>query len=170
MIGTGLNYNPRAWEKAFKEEKNNLLYFLANKKVTIEHIGATSIANCRSNHNVDILISVPKMPDIYTIEALLLSKGYREIKEFSTKDCLVLVKKSKVLDQSITIRIAEYASMIFNRIHAFKIVLKDEYDRVQRYNAFREELLDQCGKNWRKYHRIKVDYINSMIDEYFRFE
>ena len=170
MIMEYLQYTPSKWEKAFASERDNLLFCIPNIKISVEHIGATSVPNCRSFRNVDILVSVHNFVDISTAAMMLLSKEYREIKELSTIDCVVLVKKSKVYGCGITVRIVEYASMIYRRIVAFKQILRSSFDRTIRYNQFRETLFEQTHHDIKKYNETKYDYINGLVDERYKFE
>ena len=165
-----LQYTPAKWEKAFKSEKDNLLFCLPNFKVTIEHIGATAVNSCRSFRNVDILLSTHDYGAVSTIAMVLKSKEYKELKELSTLDCIVLVKKSKVYGCGITLRIVQYASMTYRRITCFKIFLKESYDCVQRYNIFREAAIKTANFDIKEYNKMKYNYINSILDERFRFE
>ena len=165
-----LQYTPAKWEKAFKSEKDNLLFCLPNFKVTIEHIGATAVNSCRSFRNVDILLSTHDYGAVSTIAMVLKSKEYKELKELSTLDCIVLIKKSKVYGCGITLRIVQYASMTYRRITCFKIFLKESYDCVQRYNIFREAAIKTANFDIKEYNKMKYNYINSILDERFRFE
>ena len=165
-----LQYTPVKWDKAFASERDNLLFCIPNIKINVEHIGATSVPNCRSFRNVDILVSVHNFVDISIVAMLLLSKEYREIKEMSTIDCVVLVKKQKVYGCGITVRVVEYASMIYRRIMAFKQILRSSFDRAIKYNQFRETLFERHHTDVTKYNEAKYDYINSLIDERYKFE
>ena len=166
-----LEYHPVDWDKAFISERDNLLFLLPQFKVNIEHIGATSINNCRSFRNIDILVSAHEFTDVHTIAMMLCSKEYKELKELSTMDCVVLVKKYKVNKRyGVTVRVVQYASNIYNRFISFKLLLKDSYDRVQKYNFFREQLFKQVNFNIAEYNKVKYDYINSLIDDNYKFE
>ncbi len=171
MIMEYLEYHPVDWDKAFISERDNLLFLLPQFKVNVEHIGATSVNNCRSFRNVDILVSTHNFTDIHTIAMMLCSKEYKELKELSTIDCVVLVKKYKVNKRyGVTVRVVQYASNIYNRIVSFKLLLKDSYDRVQKYNLFREQLFKQVNSNIAEYNKVKYDYINSLLDDNYKFE
>lgn len=165
-----LAYNHKDWSKAFQMERDNILFLLPQYKITIEHIGATSVNNCRSFRNVDILVSVHNFADVYTITMLLASKEYKELPELSDINCRVLAKKHKVNDCGVTVRVVEYASDTYNRFISFKLFLKDSFDAVQKYNLFREALFEKVEHNISEYNRIKYDYINSLLDENYKFE
>ena len=165
-----LQYHPVMWEKAFISERDNLRFELPKFRVTIEHIGATSVNNCRSFRNVDILLSVHNFEDIFTVAMILGSKDYRELRDLNTIDCVVLAKKTKVYGFGVTVRVVQYASNFYNRINCFQIYLKESRARVLRYNEYREVLFEKVHRNIAEYNRIKYDYINSIIDENFKFE
>ena len=165
-----LDFRPNEWDKAFISERNNLLFLLPQFKINVEHIGATSVNGCRSFRNVDIMISVHDFIDLQTIAMLLESKEYRLIKELSSMDVLVLVKKKKVNKVAVTVRVVQYASNFYNRAKAFKVLLQENYQRVEKYNKYRDELIQKVGYDIAKYNEIKYNYINSLIDENFKFE
>ena len=165
-----LSYSPDIWNKVFASERDNLLFELPQFKIKVEHIGATSVKNCRSFRNVDILVIAKNFKDISTIAMILSSKDYKELRELSSIYCALLVKKSKVLDCGITVRVVEYGSKIYNRINCFQTYLKKSGINVQQYNIFREESIRRSNMDITKYNKTKYDYINLKIDENFRFE
>ena len=165
-----LSYQPQEWDRIFIAERDNLHFLLPQYKFNVEHIGATAIPNCRSFRNVDILISLHSFKDIYTVAMLLESKEYKRIEEYSSIDCITLVKKYKYGKIGVTVRIVEYGGKWYNRAQAFQVILKESYDRTQKYNIFRENLFRQYYNDIKKYNEIKYDYINSQIDYYFKFE
>lgn len=165
-----LEYKPAIWDKIFVNEKANLHFHLPQYKFNVEHIGATSVPNCRSFRNVDIMISLHDFKDIHTVALLLATKEYKIIKERSTPDCMVLAKTQKYQKVGVTIRIVQYAGRWFNRCHAFLTLLRENYDRVIKYNNFREELFVKVNGNIAQYNQIKGNYINSIIDDNFKFE
>lgn len=170
MIMDYLQYTPTKWDKAFASERDNILFYIPNIKINVEHIGATSIPNCRSFRNVDILVSVHNFVDISTVSMLLQSKDYKELKELSSIDCVVLVKKQKVYGCGITVRVVEYASMLYRKIMAFKAILRSSFDRTILYNQFRETLFAKNHKDIKKYNEVKYAYINGLVDERYKFE
>ena len=165
-----LSFKSADWEKAFSIEKDNLLFLLPQYKMNIEHIGATSINNCRSFRNVDILISVNNFADIYTIAMLLASKEYKELPELGNINCRLLVKRHKVNGCGVTVRVVEYASETYRRFIMFRTLLNEDYNKVQGYNYFRENLIKKVEFDIAEYNRIKYDYINSFLDENCKFE
>ena len=165
-----LSYKHEEWEKAFSIEKDNLTFLLPQYKMNVEHIGATAINNCRSFRNVDILIAVSNFADIYTIAMLLASKEYKELPELGSMNCRVLTKKHRVNGCGVTVRVVEYASETYRRFIMFKVLLNDDFDRVQGYNYFRENLLERVNYDIAEYNRIKYDYINAFLDEACKFE
>ena len=165
-----LDYKPELWDKAFISERNNLIFALPDFKMNIEHIGATSVNSGRSFRNVDILLSVSNFADIYTIAMLLETKGYKEIRELSTLGVVVLVKQKKVNRQTITLRVVQYGEEFYRRALAFKTLLQESSDRIQRYNIFREELIKEVNLDIASYNKTKYEYINNLVDEHFKFE
>ena len=165
-----LAFDPHGWREAFTDEKNNLLFYLKDYRVAINHIGATSFTGGRSNRNVDILLTVSNLADIHSVLVRLQSKKYKVAEQSDAGDYFLLVGPQKVLGYGVSIRLMEYASPIFNRYQAFVTLLKEDSSRVIRYNDFRAELVDKCGDDWKKYSQMKQDYINMMIDENFKFE
>ena len=164
-----LRFDPRGWSETYEEEKNNLLYFLSGFQVGVKHIGATSYAGGMSNRNVDILIATQTMQDISSIQVRLQSKGYKLV-DSTLPGLSTLVGPKKVNGYGITVRVMEYASMIYNRFNAFETLMKENQDRVTRYNEYREEISLRCGPDFQKYQELKLNYINGLIDEKFKFE
>ena len=165
-----LFFDPKGWTETFIDEKNNLLYYLKDYKVAVSHIGSTSYPGGRSNRNVDLLVSVTSLKDLSSVLVRLQSKKYKLIESSDNGDLYVLVGPSKVLGYGVTVRLMEYASTIYNRYQAFASLLKEDQDKVRRYNEFRLELVEKYGANWVKYNRLKQDYINMVIDENYKFE
>lgn len=163
-----LRFRPKSWHQAFLSEKNTLYFYLPQFKMNVEHIGATSVPNCRTFRNVDILISVPQLEDISTVAMLLATKGYKVVDD-SNYECIVLVKKATVYGERITVRVTEYASLIYRRHILFKTYLENSYDNVQKYNIFRDHLFREVRGDMKRYNEAKIEYINNHIDEMFKF-
>lgn len=164
-----LRFDPRGWDDAYNEEKNNLLYYLKGFQVGLKHIGATSYAGGMSNRNVDVLITTVSLQDISSVQVRLVSKGYKVI-DSTLPGLVTLVAPKKVEGYGVTVRIMEYASPIYNRFNAFDTLLREDQDRVTRYNEFRDEINLRCGPNFKKYQELKLNYIEALIDENFKFE
>lgn len=165
-----LKFDPKGWQAAYLEEKNNLLYLLSRYDVKIEQIGATSIPSGRSDRNVDILVVAKSIPDMSSIAFKLQNSNYKVLDYLVTSESSALVKKTKVKGYGVTIRVVVNASKVHNRINAFQIYLKEEYSHIKKYNDFREELNKKFPNDWKSYYRRKRDYINATIDENFKFE
>ena len=165
-----LSFKPAQWDKAFVSERNNLFFLLPQFKINVDHIGATSVTNCRSFRNVDILVSTHEFVDVHTIAMMLESKEYRPLDDKQDINCITLVKKKKVNGCGVTVRVVQYASPIYNRFLAFKVLLQENFDRVAKYNSFRETLISNVKFNIEEYNKAKYDYINALIDEHFKFE
>lgn len=166
---SSLKFDPKGWDKAFQEEKNNLLYYLKNFKVAVKHIGATAYPGGMSNRNVDILIATTTFEDVSSVQVRLESKGYKVISS-NQLGFILLKSPKKVQGYGISIRIMEYGSAIFNRYNAFDILLKEDLNRVTRYNKYRDEISYEYFYDFSKYQELKLNYINAMIDENFKFE
>ena len=165
-----LEFNPRGWRETFIDEKNNLLFYLKDFRVSINHIGATAFTAGRSNRNVDVLLTVSSLADLHSVLVRLQSKNYKLVEQSPKGDFFLLVAPKKVLGYGVSVRLMEYASPIFVRYQAFITLLKEDNSRVLRYNDFRLELIERCGNNWEQYKQLKQDYIDMMIDENFKFE
>lgn len=164
-----LAFDPRSWDKTFEEEKNNLLFYLKDFKVAIKHIGATAYPGGMSNRNVDILIATVSMQDISSIQVRLQSKGYKVI-DATKPEIVLMVGPKKVGNHGVSIRIMEYASDIYSRYNAFEILMKEDHSRITSYNEYRDELNRTYANNFKQYQELKINYINALIDENFRFE
>ena len=165
-----LKLDARNWDKAYQIEKDNLSYYLRDFKVSINHYGATSILNGRSNRNVDILLCAFSLVDLSSVKVRLESKGYKLVQYEENPDYYVLVAPKKANGYGVSIRLMLYASQTYLRYNAFYLLLKENPELVIRYNNFREEITLKCGKNWRMYWKLKNNYINQVIDENFKFE
>lgn len=165
-----LKFDPTGWGETFKEEKNNLLYYLKNFKVAINHIGATAFKNGRSNRNVDILITTTTLNDLSSVVVRLQSKGYKLINYEDGHEYQTLVVPKKVLGYGVTIKVMLYASDIYNRFNAFITLLKEHEHLVKDYNNYRDELTRKYRNNYNTYRKLKIDYINLLLEEHFKFE
>lgn len=165
-----LRYDPEGWKESFLEEKNNLQYYLKNFKVAITHFGATAYKNGRSNRNVDIMITVENMVELTSVVVRLQSKGYKLINYEEGNDCSTLVGPKKVLGYGITIKVLVYASEIYNRYNAFITLVREHEQIIRLYNDYRDNIRRKCGLNWKEYRRLKIDYINLLLEEHFKFE
>ena len=165
-----LRFDPTGWRNSYEEEKNTLQYYLKNFKIAINHIGATAFKNGRSNRNVDVLLTVETIADLFAVVVRLQSKGYKLIDYQEGTDISTLVGPKKVLGYGITLRVMLYASDIYSRYNAFITLLKEHEHLVRLYNEYREDIARKVGKDWKKYREMKIDYINLLLEEHFKFE
>lgn len=165
-----LRFDPDGWRETFLEEKNNLQYYLKNFKLAITHFGATALKGGRSNRNVDVLITSENLSDVSSISVRLQSKGYKLIDYEDGHEIVTLVGPKKVLGYGVTIRVVVYASEIYVKYNAFASLLKEHEQLVKRYNEYRESLAYKCGADWKQYRKLKIDYINLLLEENFKFE
>ena len=165
-----LRYDPQGWEATYITERNNLLYLLSNFKFSVEHIGAASVTNGRTNRNVDILLVADSIADVASIASKLQTFGYKPLHYLSHHEISALVKRKRVKGYGVTIRVVNNASIIHNRIKAFMIYLNENYDHIQKYNEFRYNLYLKYQKNWKLYYKHKIGYIESVLNEHFKFE
>ena len=165
-----LRFDPTGWRETYEEERNNLQYYLKGFKVAINHFGATAYKNGRSNRNVDILITVETIADLSAIVVRLQSKGYKLVDYEEGHECYTLVGPKKVLGYGVSLKLMLYASELYNRYNAFITLLKEHEHLVRQYNEYRDNLSHKCGKNWKTYRQLKIDYINSLLEEHFKFE
>lgn len=166
-----LRFDPEGWRETFLEEKNNLQYYLKNFKVAISHFGATAYKNGRSNRNVDILITVQDLKDLTAVVVRLQSKGYKlVVYEDENHECSTLIAPKKVLGYGVTLKVMVYASSLYNRFNAFINLLKEHEHLIRLYNEYRDDIRYKCKNNWKEYRRLKIDYINLLIEEHFKFE
>lgn len=165
-----LDYLPTEWDRIFKKEYNNIHFLLPDMKIYVEHIGATSINGCRSFRNVDVLVSTQNFADIFTAKMLLCIDEYKELPELNKEDMVVLIRKKKYGSIGVTVRIVEYGSETYLRFIAFKNILHDDYERVLKYNHYRELFFKQVDKDIKKYNEDKYLYINNLIDENWKLE
>lgn len=165
-----LRFDPVGWTETYKEEKNNLQYYLKNFKIAITHIGATSYRNGRSNRNVDILVTVESLSELSAVVVRLQSKGYKLINYEEGQNVSTLIVPKKVLGYGVTIRVMVYASEIFNRYNAFITLLKEHEHLIREYNKFRDDLSHKYSRDYNTYRKLKIDYINLLLEEHFKFE
>lgn len=165
-----LRFDPVGWSETYKEEKNNLQYYLKSFKVAITHIGATAYKNGRSNRNVDLLVTVDSLSDLSAVVVRLQSKGYKLINYEEGHEVSTLVGPKKVLGYGVTIKVMLYASETFNKYNAFITLVKEHEHLIRQYNDYRFELTRKYRSDYNTYRKLKIDYINLLLEEHFKFE
>jgi len=81
LLGVEINtvvlneYNPK-YKELFEEEKANLMRYLGDEVVQIEHIGSTSMPGIVSKPIIDMVVAVKDLRKIGEIEKILTEKGY----------------------------------------------------------------------------------------------
>lgn len=159
------------WKICFRIEKDLLLQKLTPFDVfNIEHIGATSALLCDTLGTIDILVSLNDYSDLITVKNFLNVRGYEAIEKACTPNCMFLVRRNEKNDIVATIRIVANGSKSYLKLQAFSEYLKQNKNNALRYNAFRKELLAQCGDNLKAYARIKGNFIESVLEEHCKFE
>lgn len=154
------------WKKYFAKEKELLSKALVGQKInSIEHIGATSVVMCGTYGTIDLLLAIPSYLDFLTIKNLLDKKGYEFIQRGSLLEELFFVRRNEKKQIVATIRLVEYASQKYKEYETFKIYLKANPNNVKKYNEFRQQLLNVCDGEVKRYQEVKANYIEAVLKE-----
>lgn len=165
-----LRYDPKGWQETYITARNDLYFHLSAFSVDISHFGATSVASCRSDRNVDVLVIADSIVDVSSITLKLQTSGYKFIPFMSNAELSMFVSKKRIGKYAVSLRVVLRGSHTHERLNAFMMYLKDNYNNVIKYNDFRAVLSEQCGSDWKTYYRRKRDYIDSILDMNFTFD
>ena len=155
------------WKAYFEDEKAILLNAIKGQPFEqVEHIGATSVLMCKTAGTIDLLLSIPTKLDFFTFKNLLVTKGYTFVEAKSNNAVMFFYRRNAKNQIVCTLRIVEYASRAYNEIKLFKHHLKEKASHVDKYNEFRETLVQQCGDDYNKYNSTKERYIKSILEHF----
>ena len=162
-------YNDK-WPEFFDYEKKMVSKYLSRFHVdSIEHIGATSACLCDTTGTIDVLIGLNSFTEVGSVTKKLSENGYTVVDKLSTPTCAFLYRKNADGNIVATFRICENASLTFLKFLGFKFYLSGDPKNAVKYNEFRKTLIEECKGNIKVYNQIKANYINSIIDEFCKF-
>ena len=160
------------WKNYFAQEKELFLDALPGQKIeSVEHIGATSVVLCATYGTIDLLCSIESSLDFVTIKNLLERKGYIFVEEKSDYlKLLYFVRRNEAGNIVATLRLVEYCSEEYNKIRAFKFYLRERQSNVDKYNQYRQTILDNYGGDLKMYQELKSRYIESVLKDHCEFK
>lgn len=159
------------WKDCFLNEKKILSHALKGQPVVeIEHVGATSVVLCKTAGTIDLLCSIQNKLDFITFKNILVRKGYGYVASLSNEDCYVYVRRNSKQQIIATVRVVEHASLTYKKIILFKYYLREKISHVKAYNELRQTIIDNKDGDAASYYKIKVNYIESVINDFCKVD
>ena len=150
------------WSYEYQKEKTLLLTLIGKYVIDIQHIGSTSINNCKAKPIIDIAIGIRELSKVDKIINILTYNGYEyhgnagiEGRHFFTKG----VKENR----THYIHVEEKDGILWKNHIMFRDYLNKYNENVIKYNELKKCLAQKYPKDREKYALNKNEYIENII-------
>ncbi len=146
------------WPKMFEDEKRKIKSL--NEKVSIEHIGSTSVEGACAKPIIDILVGVEKLGIANELVEKLKALGYEYIAKFEEEipDRRYLQKKG------FHIHTVEKGGEFWNSHILFRDFLREHPFSVQAYCVLKRNLATRYKNDRNAYTDAKGEFIRGILE------
>ena len=147
------------WPKRFKEMETMLKDIFAEKAITIEHIGSTSVPGMDAKPLVDVLVIVNDATDLLEEKEKLVSLGY--IARENVLEPKSFLFEKIVDEQKIeNIHVFEPGTPSVNQFIHVRDYLRAHPERAQEYIQLKHALKKEFPEDYQAYRKGKRDFLN----------
>ena len=160
-----LDYDSQ-WGSEYLREKTILEDVLKDYDVDIQHVGSTSIVNCKAKPIIDIAIGVPNLEYGKKLIPILQDIGYYYDgkADFGVR---YFLKKCKNDIETHFIHIESKNSRIWQNHILFRDYMNCNSQEVARYSNLKSYLSEKYSYDRKTYTKSKETYIKKIIDKAF---
>lgn len=152
-------------KERYKKEKEKLQKYL-NNKVTIEHVGSTTIPDMHGKNILDVLIGVPTKQIFNEVKEQLLNIGYQINKESEEEIYQFLATtKGETTEKDTHIHLALENTTSYKEFLILRNYLLNNKDEARAYSNYKKELIKKGITDRKEYKRIKSLYVTKLINK-----
>ncbi len=158
-----LGYNPE-WKNEYLKEKTVLKNALKNYDVDIQHVGSTSIVDCKAKPIIDIAIGIPNLEYGKKLIQILQKIGYYYNNAVSF-DGSYFLKKCENDIETYFIHIEDKNSKTWKNHIVFRDYMNLNPQEVNKYSNLKEILAQKFYNDRKSYTKAKETYIKKIIEK-----
>ncbi|MGX2959787.1 GrpB family protein [Peribacillus sp. JNUCC 23] len=157
------NYNPN-WSKEFEVEKGKLKKVMADKVISIEHIGSTSIDGLGAKPILDIAVGVNHLEMVDDFIEPLKQIGYEFVyhKEFLERR---FFRKGKWRAGTHHLHFYTFQSEHWNNQIFFRNYLRSNPDTLKEYHQLKVDLAEKYRFDRASYTEAKSRFIQNVLKQ-----
>jgi GrpB-like predicted nucleotidyltransferase (UPF0157 family) len=163
-----VDYDPQ-WPARFEQEKERIIAALANRVLTIEHIGSTAVPGLAAKPVIDIAVGIPCLADAELYLPCLIELDY--IYEPSLEQTFPerrFLWKGTPLVHTYHLHVAEVDHPILVRPKLFRDYLRHHAEAVAAYATLKRALAVRCGQDLDAYVAGKTALIEQILEQALR--
>lgn len=151
------------WVKQFEEEQECLLRAFNSDKISIEHIGSTSVPNLTAKPIIDIMVGLEDLALFTKAHEILLEKLGYEVRGECGIPGRIFCRKG--MPRTHHVHIVQEGSMIWNHHLIFRDYLRNHTEAAQAYEKLKQSLAQQFAHDRSRYTEGKNDFITMIIQK-----
>ncbi|USK71201.1 GrpB family protein [Peribacillus asahii] len=150
------------WSKEFEEEKGELKKILADKVISIEHIGSTSVDGLGAKPILDIAVGVNDLEVVDNVIEPLKKIGYEFVyhKEFPERR---FFRKGQWRAGTHHLHFYKFQSEHWNNQILFRNYLRNNPDALKEYNQLKVNLAEKYRFDRVSYTEAKAPFIQNVL-------
>jgi len=167
LLGVEINtvvlqeYNPK-YRELFAEEKANLMRYLGDEIVQIEHVGSTSMPGIVAKPIIDIVVAVKDLSKIGEIEKILTEKGYIYKGPIAALDDRYQFLIGNSVKRDFHIYFTELNSDVWYRFVLYRNYLLEHPEAMRAYEELKIKLAKLYPNDRRNYVKHKDVYFQEI--------
>jgi len=158
-----ISYDP-AWVNKFETEAKILNSIFANKALSIEHIGSTSVFGLAGKPTIDILITVEDILIADQLNEQMKIAGYQALGEYVTEGARLFVRESGNV-RNCNIHVFQKDHPHVKEMLQLRDYLRTHQDTVQEYSELKFDLAKKYSNDYGQYRKFKDEWMNKLKDK-----
>ncbi len=151
------------WESAFEAEVSELLAWIGDIVVDVQHIGSTAIAGVPAKPILDVAIAVAAREAIPTVVERLCQRGYIDRGDAGADGGYLLVKESEPDIRTVHLHIVEVTDRQWVGYLRFRDTLRQDANIRRRYAEVKQMLAERSRGDRKAYTAGKAAFIREIL-------
>jgi GrpB-like predicted nucleotidyltransferase (UPF0157 family) len=158
-----ISYDP-TWVDKFGTEAKILSSIFADKTVSIEHVGSTSVPGLAGKPTIDILVTVEDISIADRLNEQMEIAGYQALGEYVTEDARLFVRESENV-RNCNIHVFQKDHPHVKEMLQLRDYLRTHQDTVQEYSELKFDLAKKYSNDYGQYRKFKDEWMNKLKDK-----
>lgn len=159
-------YNPD-WVTKFEEIKKTLEDVFADKFVSIEHIGSTSVPGMKAKPLIDVLMIVETLEPFTHEKEIMVAKGYEWAENYILPNTMIFYKTENGDRKTENIHLCVRDSFKAKQFVYMRDYLRTHPDKAKEYTDLKEKLNKEFPNDYPAYRAAKNDFLKEVEKQSF---
>ncbi|KQV63955.1 GrpB family protein [Rhizobium sp. Root1220] len=151
------------WQEAYTREAKAIRQALGDKAIDIQHVGSTAIPGIKAKPIIDILVGIERFDDGPECISVMEEIGYDYAGSDIVPDDHIFGRGIEGESRTHLVHIVEHLGHNWNRMIAFRDVLRGDAELAGAYEQLKVELAGEHAESRATYTGAKKDFIGKVL-------